>query len=102
VGGSLDIDGGDYTALRYRPRAVAYQRKDIRLDGVTGDVRISNNDGAVELHINKLPVGNLDINNRNADVADLLARSLQVQGRSSTDKRQGRKRIWRAESRQPG
>ncbi len=67
--GKLDLDGGDLHGSSIAgPVRLLTREKDIRLDGVSGDTRISNNDGAVELHVGKLPVGNVDINNRNADV----------------------------------
>ncbi len=69
LAGTLDLDGGDlHGSTISGPVRLLTREKDIRLDGVSGDTRISNNDGAVELHVNKLPVGNIDINNRNADV----------------------------------
>ena len=69
LAGTLDLDGGDlHGSTITGPVRLLTREKDIRLDGVSGDTRISNNDGAVELHIGKLPVGNIDINNRNAEV----------------------------------
>jgi len=86
VTGSLDIDGGDLHGTTVAgPVRLLTKEKDIRLDGVTGDVRISNNDGAVELHIKKLPVGNLDINNRNADVQIYLPDHAGFKLDASTD-----------------
>jgi hypothetical protein len=86
VAGSLDIDGGDLHGTTVAgPVRLLTKEKDIRLDGVTGDVRISNNDGAVELHISKLPVGNLDINNRNADVQIYLPDHAGFKLDASTD-----------------
>ncbi len=67
--GNLDLDGGDLHGSSVAgPVRLLTREKDIRLEGVNGDVRVNNNDGAVEIKINKLPVGNIDINNRNADV----------------------------------
>ena len=69
LAGTLDLDGGDlHGSTITGPVRLLTREKDIRLDGVSGDTRISNNDGAVELHVGKLPVGNIDINNRNAEV----------------------------------
>ena len=73
IPGSLDIDGGDLHGTSVvGPVRLLTREKVIRLDAVSGDVRISNNDGDVEIHVNKLPVGNLDINNRSADVQIFL------------------------------
>jgi putative adhesin/cell wall-active antibiotic response 4TMS protein YvqF len=86
VAGSLEIDGGDLHGTTVAgPVRLLTKEKDIRLNGVSGDVRISNNDGAVELHINKLPVGNLDINNRNADVQIYLPDHAGFKLEASTD-----------------
>jgi hypothetical protein len=86
VAGSLDIDGGDLHGTAVAgPVRLLTKEKDIRLNGVSGDVRISNNDGAVELHINKLPVGNIDVNNRNADVQIYLPDHAGFKVEASTD-----------------
>ena len=86
VAGSLDIDGGDLHGTAVAgPVRLLTKEKDIRLNGVSGDVRISNNDGAVELHINKLPVGNIDINNRNAAVQIYLPDHAGFKVEASTD-----------------
>ena len=86
VPGSLDIDGGDlHGTMVAGPVRLLTKEKDIRLDGVTGDVRVNNNDGGVELHINKLPVGNLDINNRNADIQIYLPDHAGFKLDASTD-----------------
>jgi len=86
VAGSLDIDGGDlHGAMVAGPVRLLTKEKDIRLDGVSGDVRVSNNDGDVELHIIKLPIGNLDINNRNADVQIYLPEHAGFKLDASTD-----------------
>jgi putative adhesin/cell wall-active antibiotic response 4TMS protein YvqF len=86
VAGSLDIDGGDLHGTAVAgPVRLLTKEKDIRLNGVSGDVRISNNDGAVELHINKLPVGNIEINNRNAEVQIYLPDHAGFKVEASTD-----------------
>jgi DUF4097 and DUF4098 domain-containing protein YvlB len=67
--GSLELDGSDLRGISMTgPVRLLTKSKDIRLDGVSGDVRISNSNGAVEVHINRVPVGNVDIVNRDADV----------------------------------
>jgi len=67
--GSLDLDGGDLrgTTIGGSVRLLT-KEKDIRLEGVAHDVRVSNSDGVVEVRVSKLPVGSIDILNRNADV----------------------------------
>ncbi len=86
VAGTLDIDGGDLHGSSVAgPIRLLTKEKEIRLDGVSGDVRVSNNDGPVEIHINKLPVGNLDINNRNADVQIYLPDHAGFKIDASTD-----------------
>jgi len=86
IPGSLDIDQGDLHGTSVAgPVRLLTKEKDIRLDGVTGDVRISNNDGGVEIHIGKLPVGNIDINNRNADVQVYLPDHAGFKVDASTD-----------------
>ena len=86
IPGSLDIDQGDLHGTAVAgPVRLLTKEKDIRLDGVTGDVRISNNDGGVEVHIGKLPVGNIDINNRNADVQVYLPEHAGFKVDASTD-----------------
>jgi Putative adhesin/Domain of unknown function (DUF5668) len=86
VAGSLEIDGGDLHGTAVAgPVRLLTKEKDIRLNGVSGDVRVSNNDGPVELHIDKLPVGNLDINNRNADVQIYLPDHAGFKLEASTD-----------------
>jgi DUF4097 and DUF4098 domain-containing protein YvlB len=86
ISGTLDIDGGDlHGSSMAGPVRLLTKEKDIRLDGVSGDVRVSNNDGDVEIHITKLPVGNLDINNRSADVKIYLPDHAGFKVDASTD-----------------
>lgn len=65
--GDLNLDSGDLAAnsvsgpLRLRTRS-----KDIMLNGATGDVRVENENGTVEIHFNK--VGNTEVTNRNSDI----------------------------------
>ena len=86
VAGTLDLDGGDLHASSVAgPLRLLTKEKDIRLDGVNGDVRVSNNDGGVEVRINKLPIGNIDINNRNADVQIYLPEQAGFKLDANTD-----------------
>ena len=65
--GDLDLDSGDLQAsdligpLRLNTRA-----KDIRLTGVSGDVRMEDENGSVELRMNKL--GSIQVENRKGDI----------------------------------
>jgi|SRR5579859_448134 len=67
IDGELDLDSdelhaGDITGpLRLNTRS-----KNIRLDGVSGDVRVQDDNGAVELLMRT--VGNMQIDNRNGDI----------------------------------
>jgi DUF4097 and DUF4098 domain-containing protein YvlB len=65
--GYLNLDSGDLEAnsvtgpLRLRTRS-----KDIMLNGVTSDVHLQNENGAVEIHLNK--VGSLEVTNSKGDI----------------------------------
>lgn len=84
--GNLDLDGGDlHGSSVVGPVRLLTREKDIRLDGVNGDVRVNNNDGAVEIKISKLPIGNIDINNRNADVSIYLPEKAGFKLDANTD-----------------
>ncbi len=67
LNGDLDMDSGDLHASDLTgPFRLLTRSKDVRLDGVSGDVRLANENGAVEIHISKL--GNVQVSNRNSDV----------------------------------
>jgi DUF4097 and DUF4098 domain-containing protein YvlB len=67
VGGSLDLDSDDLHAEEVTgPVHLTTRSKNIRLDGVSGDVRLQNDNGTVELVMKTL--GNVQIDNRNGDV----------------------------------
>jgi DUF4097 and DUF4098 domain-containing protein YvlB len=82
--GYLNLDSGDLEAntvtgpLRLRTRS-----KDIILNGVTSDVRLQNENGAVEIHMNKL--ANMEITNSKGDirvyVPEKAAFTLEAQAR---------------------
>jgi Toastrack DUF4097/LiaF transmembrane domain len=69
--GYLNLDSGDLEAssltgpLRLRTRS-----KDIMLNGITGDVHLVNENGAVEIHLNRL--GNLEVTNAKGDIRIFL------------------------------
>ena len=65
--GYVSLDSGDLEAnsisgpLRLRTRS-----KDIMLNGTSGDVHLENENGAVEIHVNKL--GNMEVKNSRGDI----------------------------------
>ena len=67
--GSLNFDGSDMHGDSLTgPLRLLTRSKDIRLDGISGDARVSNSNGTVELRVSRVPVGTLDIDNRDSDV----------------------------------
>lgn len=67
LNGDLDMDSGDLRANDLiGPFRLLTRSKDVRLNGVEGDVRLENENGAVEIHMTRL--GNVQVSNRNSDV----------------------------------
>lgn len=67
IGGSLDLDSDELHAEEITgPVRLTTRSKNIRLDGVAGDVRLQDDNGTVELVMHTL--GNMQIDNRNGDV----------------------------------
>ncbi len=67
--GELNLDRGDLEANALAgPLRLVTRSKDIRIEGISGDVRVENSRGSVELRLSRLPVGNVSINNRDADI----------------------------------
>lgn len=67
LNGDLDMDSGDLRASDLiGPFRLLTRSKDVRLDGVEGDVRLQNENGAIEIHMSKL--GSMQLSNRNSDV----------------------------------
>ena len=65
--GDLDLDSGDLHASDViGPLRLITRSKDIRLNGVTGDVRLQDQNGAVELELKKM--GSVQVDNRRGDV----------------------------------
>ena len=65
--GDLDLDSGDLRANAVSgPSRLTTRAKDIRLDQVSGDLRLQDSDGGVQIHMSK--VGNLQVDNRNGDI----------------------------------
>ena len=66
--GDLDLDSDDLRASNMTgPLRLITRSKDIRLDGVAGDVRLEDSNGSVEVRMNKL--GSMQVENRRGDVA---------------------------------
>jgi DUF4097 and DUF4098 domain-containing protein YvlB len=67
IGGSLDLDSDDLHAEDITgPLHLTTRSKNIRLEGVSGDVRMQDDNGTVEVVMHVL--GNVQIDNRNGDV----------------------------------
>jgi DUF4097 and DUF4098 domain-containing protein YvlB len=67
--GEMTMDLGDLRAAQIAgPFSITTRSKDIRLDEITGDVRVDNTNGEIEIHATKLPLGNIDISNRKGEV----------------------------------
>ena len=67
--GDLAIESGDLHAKDVAgPFRLVTKSKDIHLDGISGDVKLENENGLVEVHADKLPLGTLNIANSNGDV----------------------------------
>jgi Putative adhesin len=65
--GDLDMDQGDLRASDLAgPFRLLTRSKDIRLTGMSGDVRLQNENGAIEVHMNKL--GSMELSNRNSEI----------------------------------
>jgi hypothetical protein len=67
IDGELSLDAHDLRASSVTgPLRILTKFKDIHLEGVSGDLRLDNEDGAVEVQMSKL--GSMQINNRRSDV----------------------------------
>lgn len=65
--GSLDLDSDELHAEEITgPLRLTTRSKNIRLDGVSGDVRLQDDNGSVEVLMSTL--GNVQIDNRNGDI----------------------------------
>jgi len=65
--GDLDMDSGDMRASQLTgPFRLLTRSKDVQLSGVSGDVRLQNENGAVEVHMSKM--GSMQVSNRNSDI----------------------------------
>lgn len=82
LNGDLDLDPDDMRAVNViGPFRMLTRSKDIRLTGVSGDVRVQNGNGTVEIRMSKL--GNMQVDNHNGDVQIYLPEKagFQVQAR---------------------
>jgi DUF4097 and DUF4098 domain-containing protein YvlB len=67
LSGYLNLDSGDLEATSIvGPFRLRTRSKDIMLNGISNDVHVENQNGAVEVHVNKL--GGLDIKNAKGDI----------------------------------
>src|SRR5579864_8747303 len=65
--GELDLDSGDLHANSLNgPLRLVTRAKDVRLDQVSGDVRLEDENGAIEVQLRN--VGNVQIQNRRGDI----------------------------------
>jgi len=65
--GELDLDSGDLHAdSLIGPVRLVTRSKDIRLDEVSGDVHVEDENGSIELRLNSL--GNVKVQNRKGDI----------------------------------
>jgi DUF4097 and DUF4098 domain-containing protein YvlB len=83
LSGDLDMDSGDMRASDLAgPFRLLTRSKDVRLTGVNGDLRLENENGAVEVRMNKL--GNMQVSNKNSDIQIYLPdkAGFQVEARS--------------------
>ena len=67
LGGYLNLDSGDLEATGVNgPFRLRTRSKDIMLNGISNEVHVQNENGAVEVHINKL--GGVEIKNSKGDI----------------------------------
>lgn len=65
--GDLDLDSGDLQVNDVTgPARLQTRSKDIRIAGVAGDLRLQDEDGAVEVRVSKL--GSIQVDNRQGDI----------------------------------
>lgn len=68
--GSLDLESGDLRADKViGPTRILTRSKEIHLEDFTGDIRVENSNGSVELHpADQQAVGNIEVSNKRGDV----------------------------------
>ncbi|MBV8206417.1 MAG: DUF4097 family beta strand repeat protein [Acidobacteria bacterium] len=72
LGGELNMESGDLRVGQCDGLQLTTRSKDIHLDDVTGDVRVENTNGEVDVHESQLPVGNIRVDNRSGDIEVVL------------------------------
>lgn len=71
--GDLSMESGDLQAKSLvGPLRLITKSKDIHLDNVSGDIKLRDSNGSVELHAGKLPLGSMDIENSKGDIQLVL------------------------------
>jgi DUF4097 and DUF4098 domain-containing protein YvlB len=81
--GRLDLDSGDLRAdSLFGPMRLTTHSKDISLEGLSGDLRLEDSNGTVEVGLHK--PGNIQIDNRKGDVQIMIppATPLKVEART--------------------
>ena len=92
--GDLDLDSGDLEVNDITgPVRLETRAKDIRVSGVSGDLRLQDQDGAVEVHVNK--VGSMEVDNRQGDIQIYLPDRASFQVDAHARKMCIRDRPWR-------
>jgi DUF4097 and DUF4098 domain-containing protein YvlB len=67
LSGDLNLDSGDLEANSVvGPFRLRTRSKDIMLNGISNDVHVQNENGAIEVHVNKL--GSVEIKNARGDI----------------------------------
>jgi DUF4097 and DUF4098 domain-containing protein YvlB len=71
--GDLTMESGDLQAKSLvGPLRLITRSKDIHLDNVTGDVKVENSNGSIEVRAGKLPLGSMQIDNSKGDIQVVL------------------------------
>lgn len=67
--GDLSMESGDLQAKSLMgPLRLITKSKDIHLDNVSGDIKLEDSNGSVEVHADKLPLGSMQIDNSKGDI----------------------------------
>jgi DUF4097 and DUF4098 domain-containing protein YvlB len=71
--GDLTMESGDLQAKSLvGPLRLITKSKDIHLDNVSGDIKLQDSNGSVEVHAGKLPLGSMQIDNSKGDIQVVL------------------------------
>ena len=69
----LTMESGDLQAKSLvGPLRLITKSKDIHLDNVSGDIKLQDSNGSVEVHAGKLPLGSMQIDNSKGDIQVVL------------------------------